>query len=228
MAKDKSKKRTTSREERNTTRSSNRRSTRPGREKPEQTTSTRIITQPCRSSYMFVIEPRENDDGDEVYSSQIIIPKKDKVTLRKIKAAIELAAKAKFGAKVKMGQLKTPLRDADEEERDGDEYDNSYFLNANNNRRPGAVDRSNTKLVGDECFEHLYSGAWFRFSLTFYGFDNRGNKGVAVALNNVMFHKHDDRLDGSVAAESEFEDYGEDDDDSDDSFDDDNGGMFDD
>lgn len=188
-----------------------RKPTRPSRNKPEAVATTRIITQPCRSSYMFVIEPRENDDGDKVYSSQLIIQKSDKVTLGKMKAAMILAAKAKFGEKVKMGQLKLPLRDADKEERDGDEYENCYFLNANNNRRPGAVDRSNTKLVGEECEEHLYSGAWFRFSLTFYGFDNRGNKGVAVALNNIMFHKHDDRLDGSVNAESEFEDYGEED-----------------
>ena len=178
----------------------------------KQPAATRIITQPCRSSYMFVNESREDDDGNQVYSTQVIISKKDKVTLGKMNKAIELAAQKKFGAKVKLGQLKLPLRDADEEERDGAEYKGCYFLNAKSFRKPGAVDRSNNKIIGEECNEMLYSGAHFRFSLTFYGFESRGSKGVAVALNNIMFHKHDDRLDGGVDAEDEFDDYREDDD----------------
>lgn len=171
--------------------------------------STRVITQPCRSSYMFVNESREDDDGNQVFSTQVIIPKKDKITLGKFEKAIKLAAQKKFGVKVKLGQLKLPLRDAEEEDREGSEYKNSFFLNAKSFRKPGAVDRANNKIIGDECSELLYSGAHFRFSLTFYGFEARGSKGVAVALNNVMFHKHDDRLDGGVDAEDEFEDYGE-------------------
>ncbi len=180
--------------------------------KVEQVINARIITRPCRSSYMFVNEPRENDDGDEVYSSMILVRKKDSVTLDRIRAATLIAAKKKFGEKVKLGQLRLPLRDANEEERTGDEFKNTFFLNCKSYRKPGVVDRSNNKVIGGECQELFYSGGYYMFSLTFVGYDSNGNKGVSARLNNIMFHKHADRLDGGLDAEDEFVDYADDDD----------------
>ena len=43
-------------------------------------------------------------------------------------------------------------------------------------------------------------------SVTFYGYDVSGNKGIAVGLNNIMKSKDDERLGGRASAESDFED----------------------
>ena len=52
----------------------------------------------------------------------------------------------------------------------------------------------------------MYSGVWAIISVTFYGYDVSGNRGVACGLNNVMKYKDGDRLGGRISAESEFED----------------------
>ena len=95
-----------------------------------------------------------------------------------------------------------------------------YFFNANGGKKPGIVNRNNEPADQDDIDELCYSGAYFHISVNVYGFDAKdgGKPGVAVGLNNVMLRKKGERLDGSVAATSEFEDYAEDgmDDDDDD------------
>ena len=54
--------------------------------------------------------------------------------------------------------------------------------------------------------EEIYSGVWAIMSVTFYGYDVSGNKGIAVGLNNIMKFKDDERLGGRASAESDFED----------------------
>ncbi len=178
----------------------------------------KVILQDVRCSYVFLKEPRANEDGSQgKYSIQVLIPK-DSPQVAKIKKAIKEAAEAKFGAKVKMGMLKLPLRDGDEE-REGEEYENHYFLNANSARKPGIVNRNNEPADMSDMEEYCFSGAYFHTSLNFYAFDHQGKKGVAVGLNNVMLRKKGDRLDGTVSATSEFADFAEEDEDLDDDFD---------
>lgn len=177
--------------------------------------SQKMILENVRGSYVFVTEPRitkDEDTGEEKkggYSIQCIIPK-DHPQIKKIKALIKKAAIEKFGEKTKLGMLKLPLRDGDEE-RDSPEYEGCYFLNANAGRKPGVVGRDGGLLDKDDLEDMIYSGAYFHVSVTFYGFKKKGNRGVAVGLNNLMFRKHGERLDGSVAATSEFADYADED-----------------
>jgi hypothetical protein len=185
----------------------------------------KMVIQNVRCSYVFVKEPRKKEDGtDGKYSVQILLPKNDP-QVKKVKAMIDAALTEKFGADAtkKRGKYKLPLRDGDEE-RDSEEYEGMYFMNANGGRKPGIVNRNNEPADIDDMEEYCYSGAYFHVSCNFYGFPAKdgGKPGVALGLNNVMLRKKGDRLDGSVSATSEFSDYaggeseGEDGDDGDD------------
>ena len=54
--------------------------------------------------------------------------------------------------------------------------------------------------------DEIYSGMWALVSVTFFGYDVSGNRGVAVGLNNVMKYKDDERLGGRSSADSDFAD----------------------
>ena len=97
----------------------------------ETTVSTGIV----RLSYEHLWEPAAIEEGQEKkYSASFIIPKSDKKTLAKIKKAIELAKEngktSKWGGVIPKN-LKTPLRDGDEERPDDPAYKDAYFINAN-------------------------------------------------------------------------------------------------
>ncbi len=181
----------------------------------------KIILQNVRCSYVFVQNPRKKDDGtDGKYGVQILLPKGDP-QLKKLNTLIKKTLVEKFGeeATKKLGKYKLPVRDGDDE-RDGEEYEGVYFMNANSGKKPGIVNRSNEPADQDDMEEYCYSGAYFHISVNVYAFKSTdgGKPGVALGLNNVMLRKKGERLDGSVAATSEFADFG---DDSNDDFDDD-------
>ena len=50
----------------------------------------------------------------------------------------------------------------------------------------------------------MYSGVWAVVSVTFFGYDVSGNRGVACGLNNLMKFKDDEHLGGRVSAEADF------------------------
>ena len=79
----------------------------------------KLTTGVVRLSYANIAQPRKNDDGKAKYSSQIIIDKTDKKTIKAFERAIEeLKADPKALAKVegKAAYLKLNLRDGDTDE----------------------------------------------------------------------------------------------------------------
>ena len=79
----------------------------------------KLTTGVVRLSYANIAQPRKNDDGKAKYSSQIIIDKTDKKTIKAFERAIEeLKADPKVVAKVegKAAYLKLNLRDGDTDE----------------------------------------------------------------------------------------------------------------
>jgi len=183
----------------------------------------KMILQNVRGSFVFVDKPRKKDNGEDGnYGVQVLIAKDDP-QVKKFKKLVDQALEEKHGAGAlkKKGRYKLPLRDGDEE-RDGEEYEGMYFFNANAGKKPGIVNRNNEPADIDDIEELCYSGAYFHFSVNIYGFDAKdgGKPGVAVGLNNVMLRKKGERLDGSVPATSDFQEYAEDGGDNDD-FDDD-------
>lgn len=184
-----------------------------------QKSMRKIMLQDVRGSFVFLKEPRVSDKGEnQGYSIQALIPK-DSELATKIQKLQKTVMKEAFGEKIKPSMIKLPLRDGDDE-RDLDtnpECEGMFFMNCNNkNRKPGIVNRRNEPADIDDLEDYCYSGAYFHLSVNLYAYEFEGKKGIAVGLNNVMLRKKGDRLDGSVAATSEFADFAEDDDDFDD------------
>ena len=187
-----------------------------------QKSMRKIMLQDVRGSFVFLKEPRVSDKGEnQGWSVQALIPKGSELA-KKVEKLQLIVMKEAFGDKIKPSMVKLPLRDGDAE-RDletNPECEGMMFMNCNSKgRKPGIVNRRNEPTDAADMEELCFSGAYFHLSVNIYAYEFDGKKGVAVGLNNVMLRKKGDRLDGSVAAASEFADFAEDDDD-DDGFDD--------
>lgn len=168
---------------------------------------TKVVFGPCRLSYTHVFS-KYSPDGDAAtgkYMTNVLIPKKEKETIEAIKKAIEAAKKAatasKWGGK-EPKKLDLPLRDGDTDKEDDEIYAGHYYINAKSNTRPGICDKHKNPIVDEE---EIYSGVWAYVSVTFYGYDVSGNRGVACGLNNIMKFKDGERLGGRSSAESDFD-----------------------
>ena len=170
---------------------------------------TKVITGvDTRWSYANVWDPKSINGGTPKYSVSLIIPKSDKVTIQKIKAAIQAAyeegeSKLKGNGKSvpSLSVLKTPLRDGDLERPDDEAYKNAYFVNANSATAPGIVDADRQQIIDRS---EVYSGVYGRASINFYAFNSNGNKGIACGLNNLQKIRDGEPLGGKASAESDF------------------------
>lgn len=170
---------------------------------------TKVITGvDTRWSYANVWDPKSINGGTPKYSVSLIIPKSDKVTIQKIKAAIQAAyeegeSKLKGNGKSvpSLSVIKTPLRDGDLERPDDEAYKNAYFVNANSATAPGIVDADRQQIIDRS---EVYSGVYGRASINFYAFNSNGNKGIACGLNNLQKIRDGEPLGGKASAESDF------------------------
>jgi hypothetical protein len=174
-----------------------------------------MIVENVRFSYMQVFEPKDSfGDGKLAYSCTFLIPKKDKNLVKEVKEAIEkavntgvAAGKFKQGAP-KMPSFKRPLRDGDAEreanpDSRGPEYEGMYFFNARNTNPIGCVDAKLRPIMPEEQ-DQYYSGWWGHADVNFYAFNYNGTAGIAAGLNNLMFMRADERLDGRQNAVDAF------------------------
>lgn len=162
-----------------------------------QSTATKVIV-PCRFSYLHCWEPDSVNGGDPKYSVSAIVPKSDTKTVEAIKAAIEQAKKdsvSKWGGKIP-GNLKTPLRDGDIDRPDDEAYKGCYFFNANSRQAPQVVDGKVQPVIDQS---EVYSGCYGRISVTFYGYNSNGNRGIAAGLGNIQKLKDGEPLGGGRA-----------------------------
>ena len=181
---------------------------------------TKVITGPdTRWSYANVWEPKAIDDGKPKYSVSLIIPKSDKTTIDRIKAAIQAAyeegeSKLKGNSKFvpALEDIKTPLRDGDRERKGDEAYEDSYFINANSDSAPGIVDASCQPILDRS---EVYSGVYGRASINFYAFNSNGNKGIACGLNNLQKIRDGEPLGSRSRAEDDFAEFSNDDEDDD-------------
>lgn len=172
---------------------------------------TKVVTGVnTRWSYCNAWEPKSINGGAPKYSVSLIIPKSDRETIAKVKAAIQAAyeegqSKLKGNSKSvpPLQAIKNPLRDGDLERPDDEAYANSYFINANSGTAPGIVDVNRQPII-----EHseVYSGVYGRASITFYAFNSNGNKGIACGLNNLQKIRDGEPLGGKSRAEDDFGD----------------------
>ena len=176
--------------------------------------SFQVVTGKVRLSFEHVFKAQAVQEGQPAkFSGSFIIPKSDKATLQKIKAAVDgakAAGASLWGGKIP-GNLKLPLRDGDTERPDDPAYANAYFVNANSTRKPPVVNRDRNEILDAS---EIYSGCYVRVCLNFFPFNKAGNKGVGAGLGAVQKWSDGDPL-GSVTNPDEVfaDDLPDDDDD---------------
>lgn len=182
--------------------------------------ATKVITgKDTRWSYANVWEPKAINGNKPKYSVSLIIPKSDKKTIAKIKAAVKAAyeegqsiLKGSGRTVPEMDKIKLPLHDGDVDKSGDPAYKNSYFVNATSYEKPEIVDMNR-----EQIFDHseVYSGVYGRASINFYAFNKGANKGIACGLNNLQKFRDGESLGGKPRAEDDFADLPDEDDDDD-------------
>lgn len=184
-------------------------------QKPEEGV-IEMITCEVIGCYVNVFTARvvNADTGRKAYSICALVDKKDTKGIAELKDAMQKAVqvgieKGRF-PKAAVPLLKMPLRDGDQEVAAGTrgpEFAGKMFFNCNRYEEqgaPGVVDKT-AKPILDQ--DEVYSGAIYRLDVNFYPFNTKGNKGVAVGLNNLMKVADGERLDGRMKAEDAFSKY---------------------
>ena len=160
---------------------------------------TRVVTGKVRFSYFSALSARKNEmNGKEEFSTQVLVPKSDTETVSALKKAAKEALTAKFGDKIPK-TVRNPLRDGDTETKSdgsplGPEYAGHFYFNTKSLTKPGAVDAHGHDILGSQ---DIVSGDYGRVSLNAYAYDQAGNKGVSFGLNNIMLVAKGDSLGGS-------------------------------
>lgn len=166
------------------------------------------ITPEARLSYPNLFAPRAVNPGDkEKFSCTLIFPKS--VDLGGAKSACYAAAEKFFGAnwrdKVKSGELKLrfPFRSGGESDyKDKAGYGpETVFLRCSAEQRPGVVDQSLQPILDST---RIYPGCYVRGSLRAFGYEQKGNKGVAFGLNNIQLLRDGESLGGMSRAVDDF------------------------
>lgn len=168
---------------------------------------TKVITGKVRFSYLNWAQSKVNElSGKSEFSTQVLIPKSDKATLKALRDAIKEAQVKKWGDKLP-ANVRNPLRDGDTETKeDGSplsaEYHGHFWVNIKSDARPGAVDAQLQAIIDPNDFR---SGDYGRVSINASAYDIKGNKGVSFWWNNAQMLERGDALGGRARAEDEFE-----------------------
>jgi hypothetical protein len=153
-----------------------------------------------------LLTPRQNDDGSTgKYSCQILIDK-NHPSIPALKAALK-------GAKEKVnitGKCEINFHDGDAKDDEGNfekedaVYRGKYYFNASAKKAPGVViGKDRSPATEDD----VYSGMGIAVSVTAFGYNREGRKGLSWGLNNVwILNNCLPVLAGRVSADKEFAD----------------------
>lgn len=177
----------------------------------------RATTPPGILSFPDLFKARsfKNADGTETepkFGGVLVWTPAMKVNLDKLKAIVAVAGAEKFGEEgfkklLKSKKYRSPFRNADEDE--VRRYpEGSIYITAKSKDKPGLVSKYKDPKTGKAAVitdpEEFYPGALVAFSVTAFGYDVMGNKGVSFAINNVQKVGDGPRLDNRIKAEDEF------------------------
>ena len=155
---------------------------------------------------LFVAAP--NPSGVMKFSASFLVDKKDQKTVDEINKHIERAKQKGMGT-IWNGKVPPfryePLRDGDAELASGQKedpiYKGKYFLNASSDKAPGVVGPTAKPLLDQNL---IYAGCVVRADINPFPYKQSGNSGIGWGLNNIMFIREGNRLDGRVNAEDAF------------------------
>lgn len=166
-----------------------------------------LLTPEFRVSYAKVFRPEKNTlSGEMEYSLVALFAKGADLTV--LKNAAKAACVEKWGADSSKWpkNLRNPLRDQAEREKDGKLPDGheagAMFCNLKSKQKPGLVNAALSAIIDESDF---YSGCVARAQIRAYAYDQKGNKGVAFGLQNLQKLREGDPLSGRQKAEDAFE-----------------------
>ena len=174
-----------------------------------------VVLEGVRISFSYLFEP---SDLSGKYGSDLIIPKTDAKNLTKIKAATAAATKAglekQWGGKAPKEFQYPVLRDGDDRERDPQgAYTDCWYIRAKSKNQPGVFEYKGRKADGKPKLEPItdstavYPGCYCHVAINLYPYNHpSGGKGIAVALNYLVFYKDGEPLGGRGSAEDVFSD----------------------
>ena len=173
----------------------------------------KVTTPRFRASFVWAFKPQppmEGSTGEPKYGVTMLFDEAARKTpqYEAMKKLAVHAAREKFGDKLKPDGkgwfigLRNPFRDgAEKSELEG--YEGMTFASATSKMQPGIVDQTLNRIISEDDY---YSGCYSRATVTAYGYDKAGNKGVAFGLQNLQKLGDDENFTGHVAAEEDFDD----------------------
>ena len=169
--------------------------------------TNKMTTGLVRFCFCNVLNPRQNDAGEDEYTCMILIPKEDKKTINQIRKMVDELKKDYWGNKVPP-KYKGPLRDGDEyvNEETGEPDENRfgcYYMNVKSKFKPDIIDKYKEPIDDERGF---YSGCYGLACINFYVYDQKTNKGISAGLSSIMKIKDGDPLGGASSAASDFKD----------------------
>lgn len=171
---------------------------------------TKFNTGKVRISYPHLFERDQN----EKFSLVALIPKTDKATIDKLKAACKLVYtehKDNIFKGLDYDEVAKPYHDGDGRKPRGgaygDECKGMIVISAKSKSKVPVVDRNRTPVVDES---EVYPGTWGRVNISLGAYNNSGNRGICCFLNGVLTYATGDRF-GSTFNASEFDDGYEDD-----------------
>jgi hypothetical protein len=181
--------------------------------------ATKVVTGKARLSYVHVFEPFSSIEGQEPkYSCVLLIPKSDKVTIKKLRAAqqaaLEQGKDSRFNGRIPK-DWKDTIRDGDEDFdlEKNPEYEGNWVLSVSSKTKPGVVDQDVNPIIDST---EVYSGVYARASINAFPYAVSGSKGVSFGLNHLQKLADGDFLGGRSKAEDDFTAIERDDEDDDD------------
>lgn len=175
----------------------------------------RVTTGKVRLSFPRLFKPYSSDDSPPKYSTMLMIPKSDRETLKKLRAAEEEAAhEGKAWGNRPPKKWDSIIHDGDEEDLERyPEREGHWVMSVRSSAdfKPQVVDRHMNEILDQS---EVYSGVYARVSVSAFTFDFQGKKGVSFGLNNVQILGGGENLGGqSAPASADFDELDDDDDD---------------
>ena len=173
---------------------------------------SKAITGKVRFSYVALLNPRNDLNGNSKYSVTALLPKSDIQTKQAIDAAIAQAIEEGRNGKwngVVPPVVPTPIHDGDGVRLDGspfgDECKGCWVFTASTNADPT---KPRPEIVGPDLqpimsATEVYSGMYGRLSVNFAPYFSAGKKGIGCYLNNVQKLEDGEPLAGTKASASE-------------------------
>jgi hypothetical protein len=167
---------------------------------------TTLLTPKGVLSYPNLFHPASMEEGGEKkFSCTLLFSPEAMETpqFAALKAAAAAAAKEKWASGLP-SSLRNPFRQAVEKDGYKEKFTGWMFINISSKQRPGIVriDGNGTVPIIDE--NEIYPGCVVIASVGAYAYDQRGNRGVAFGLNNILKVADGERIAGRPSADSDF------------------------